>query len=53
MRVARQPVVAVLGETLALTVRRERGYWSLYDAYLDSLAIASRRFKAPAHIDHS
>jgi hypothetical protein len=53
MHTAYQPVVEVLGDTLALMTRRERGVWSLHDANADILGIAKRRFKAPPHINHS
>ena len=53
MHTAYQPVVEVLGDTLALMTRRERGVWSLHDTNTDILAIAKGRFKAPPHINHS
>ena len=40
MHTAYQPVVEVLGDTLALMTRRERGVWSLHDTNTDILAIA-------------
>ncbi len=46
MNAAYQPVVEVLGDTLALMTRRERGVWSLHDTYMNILAIAKGRFKA-------
>jgi hypothetical protein len=53
MHVAYQPVVEVLGITLALMTRRERGVWSLHDTNTDILAIANGSFKAPPDIHHS
>jgi len=53
MHTAYQPVVEVLGDTLALMTRREHGVWSLHDTNTDILAIAKGRFKAPPHINHS
>ena len=57
MHTAYQPVVEVLGDTLALMTRRERGVWSLHDTNTDILAIARGRFKwrgldAPATWSH-
>jgi hypothetical protein len=52
MHTAYQPVVEVLGDTLALMTRRGRGVWSLHDTITDILAIAKRGFKAPPHINH-
>jgi hypothetical protein len=53
MHTAYQPVVEVLGDTLALMKRRERALWSSHDTTTDILAIADERFKAPIHINHS
>jgi hypothetical protein len=53
MHTAYQPLVEVLGDTLALMTRRERGVWSLHDTTTDILAVATGRFKAPPHINHS
>ena len=53
MQTAYQPVVEVLGDTLALMTRRGRGVWSLHDTNTDILAVARGRFKAPPHINHS
>jgi len=52
MHPADQPVVEVLGDTLALMTRRERGVWSLHDTNAGILAIANVRFKARPHINH-
>jgi hypothetical protein len=51
MHIARQPVVEVVGDTLALVTRRERGAWSLHDTNAYSLAIARGRFKADTRRD--
>ena len=53
MRIAYQPVVAVLGDTLAVLTRRERGVWSLHDTNEDILALPQGRYKALPHINHS
>jgi hypothetical protein len=53
MRNAYQPVVAVLGDTLATMTRRERGVWSLHDTINDILALPQGRYKALPHINHS
>jgi hypothetical protein len=53
MAIACQPVAKVLGDTLALMTRQERGVWSLHDTNKHSLALAEGRFKAPRHIDYS
>ncbi len=53
MHSAYQPVVEVLGDTLALMTRRERGVWSLHDANTDILAVPNGRFKILPHINHS
>jgi hypothetical protein len=52
MHTAYQPVVEVLGDTLALMTRRGRGAWSLHDTNADILAIANGSFKALPHINH-
>ena len=48
MHTAYQPVVEVLGDTLALMTRRERGVWSLHDTNTDILAIARRKIQGTA-----
>jgi hypothetical protein len=53
MRIAYQPVVAVLGDTLAVMTRRVRGVWSVHDTNEDILALSQGRYKALPHINHS
>ncbi len=53
MHIAYQPVVEVLGDTLALMTRRERGVWSLHDTDEYILALRQGSYKALRHINHS
>jgi hypothetical protein len=53
MHTAYQPVLEVLGDSLALPTRRECGVWALHDANIDILATAKRRFKVSPHVNHS
>ncbi len=53
MNAAYQPVVEVLGDTLALLTRRERGVWPVHDTSTGILATAQGRFKAPRDFSDS
>jgi hypothetical protein len=53
LHIAYQPVVEVLGDTLALMTRRESGKWSSHDTNADILAIPQGGFKAPPRISEA